>query len=538
MYHHQFQGGVPYFLQWMGTMWSYSMLSTNRHLPPQIPAIALGEYGDNFGQDMEYFGCGWETSSLVSGEPQASGQYTWWHAERDHGDGATDARIPVFAVHGVNDNAARVAALDWFHEREGGFPAETETVCNKRGTRCREVVTEPAITDKLWLGQWDHGSGCRPTRRGIQWTYALHAWFDHHLIQNGVDTGPSVEVFLGDGTFEEVKAGARTEILTADSWPGSPNMLRLWPNADGGLNTSPAGPGGSVSFTGDALGFNSPKSTDGATFSTEPLTENVVLAGLPKLQLSASVTTPRVHLIANLFDESPDGEWRRISQFALNPELRTGLSTPKLVVPGQRYDMEPEGFAMGHHLRAGHKLVLRVTTSDPDKVPTFAADPNVTVFTGKDATSVAVPVVESPALVADDVPLTLEEEGVPSGPAQPAITEQATTGAPGAGVRTPDVTSTFVEFDVEEGFDNARMVTEATPEQSADLDLYLQGRQPDGSWSGDMASGASGSLTSETLSTDRLAPGRYRIEIHNWAGPPANPTTVVIEFFNQAGEPG
>ncbi len=48
---------------------------------------------------------------------------------------------------------------------------------------------------------------------------------------------------------------------------------------------------------------------------------------------------------------------------------------------------------------------------------------------------------------------------------------------------------------------------------------------------------ASGSLTSETLSTDRLAPGRYRIEIHNWAGPPANPTNVVIEFFNQAREP-
>src|SRR5688572_32304478 len=26
-----------------------------------------------------------------------------------------------------------------------------------------------------------HGSGCCPTRRGIQWTYALHAWFDKQL---------------------------------------------------------------------------------------------------------------------------------------------------------------------------------------------------------------------------------------------------------------------------------------------------------------------------------------------------------------------
>ena len=57
--------------------------------------------------------------------------------------GARDAEIPVFAVHGVNDNAARVAALDWFLDRRRS-------------------------SDKLWLGQWDHGSGCCPNRRGDQ----------------------------------------------------------------------------------------------------------------------------------------------------------------------------------------------------------------------------------------------------------------------------------------------------------------------------------------------------------------------------------
>ena len=53
--------------------------------------------------------------------------------------------------------------------------------------------------DKLWLGQWDHGSGCCPTRRGIQWTYALHAWFDKQLAQRKVETGPPVELFMSDG---------------------------------------------------------------------------------------------------------------------------------------------------------------------------------------------------------------------------------------------------------------------------------------------------------------------------------------------------
>jgi hypothetical protein len=101
--------------------------------------------------------------------------------------------------------------------------------------------------------------------------------------------------------------------------------------------------------------------------------------------------------------------------------------------------------------------VLRVTTSDPDKVPTFAADPNVTVFTGPRATSVRVPVVASPTLVADDVPFSIAED-VPLGPAQPSIATSVTTGAPGAGVREPGVTSTMYEFDVRDGFDNARMV--------------------------------------------------------------------------------
>ena len=100
------------------------------------------------------------------------------------------------------------------------------------------------------------------------------------------------------------------------------------------------------------------------------------------MDLVASVTSPRVHLIGTLYDESPDGERRRISQFAINPELRVGVATPKPVIPGQLMEMQPPGFAMAHDLREGHRLALRFTTSDPDKVPTFAVDPLVTIATG------------------------------------------------------------------------------------------------------------------------------------------------------------
>jgi predicted acyl esterase len=500
MYEHQFQAGVPYFLQWAGPIEAYEQIAIERKLPG----------GDDFGTNLEDTGCGLPNSAAVAGEDQLSGRYSDWHLVRDWEEGATEADIPVFLVHGVNDNAARVAAMEWFTRRGG------------------------RAGDKLWLGQWDHGSDCCPNRRGIQWTYALHAWFDKQLAQRNVDTGPPVELFMSDGTFEGARGGDRAEVLTSSRWPGQPQRLTFHPTADAGLGRDAPSENGSVSFAGDSRGFIAPEETDGATFRTAPLSEDLVLAGQPTLELAASVSSPRVHLIANLFDESPDGDWRRISQCAINPELRDGLTQRQLVVPGERYDMQPPCFAMAHHLRAGHRLVLRVTTSDPDKVPLFAQDVQVSVYTGPGATSVDVPAVPSATLYPDTVPLT-EEQVVAPGPAQAPVTGSVTTLAPGAGTRIEGVTSQYVAFEVPAGVDNAKAVVQATPSLPADLDLYLQRRTADGSWGGDIASGASGELTGESMTTTRLGAGTYRIEVHNWAGPAANQVAVRATFYNSAG---
>ncbi|MDP3968799.1 MAG: CocE/NonD family hydrolase [Nocardioides sp.] len=505
MYDHQFQAGVPYFLQWAGPMFAYEQLALERDLPG----------GEHFGQKVEETGCGLPNSSLTAGEAQLSGQYTAWHAERDWRAGATASDVPVFMVHGVNDNAARVAGIEWFTQRGG------------------------RAGDKLWLGQWDHGSGCCPTRRGIQWTYALHAWFDKQLAQRPVDTGPAAEMFLSDGTFQGSRTGDRTQILVDSQWPpSSQQMLDLFPTSGNTLDTARPDSSGSQSFSGDPRGFTDPQGTGGVDFATAPMQDDTLLAGQPLLDLVASFSAPRVHLIGTLYDESPDGARRRISQFAINPELRHGTSTPALVVPGTRYEMEPPGFAMAHNLRAGHKLVLRFTTSDPDKVPTFAADPNVSIFTGPNGTALQVPVVAAPTVVDDTVPLTLTDSGEAPvvGDAQP---EQKASVTPAAGgpERTP-LTVEYHEFDVLEGFDNAKLLASAVPSMSADIDLYLQRQAADGTWSSDLASGATGSLTEEALTYATPAPGRYRLEVHNWAGAPATRVDLTLTFLNSAGEPG
>jgi uncharacterized protein len=506
MYHHQFQAGVPFFLQWAGPIEAYEQLAIERKLPG----------GDDFGNNMQETGCGLPNSSATAGESQLSGAYSAWHAQRDHEEGVTTAPIPIFLVHGVNDNAARITAADWFntrHERNlGRF-------------------------DKAWIGQWDHGSGCCPTRRGIQWTYALHAWFDKWLAGRAVSTGPKVEVFMSDGTFAEARSGDRDEVFTSDRWAIEDTPLRFWAAGGGQLQDEPPSGENSASFTGDPSGANDPQATGGVEFVTGALQQDLVIVGEPKMRLVSSTTAPRVHLIANLYDESPGGDRRRITQFAINPELREGLATPQPATPGERYVLDPPGFTMGHHLRAGHKLVLRVTTSDPDKVPLFAVDPQVTVFTGHDGTSVDVPVIPSAALYPDTVPLSLGTPVEP-GEAQSTIEGSATPTLPGAGQRQAGLTSAFFEFDVEPNKDNATTEILATPAAPADIDLYLQKRNADGSWTGDVGAGASGSLTDEVMRLANLQPGRYRVEVHNWAGPPANTVDLKITFFNSAGEPG
>ncbi len=383
MYEHQFQGGVPYLLQWAGPYIGYPPLTIERHLPVGLAGVGSGNGGDNLGNDMEYFGCGLTAFPAVDGlqqlnaVDQLSGRYAPWHGERDFRAAAARNPIPVFVVHGINDHAARVGSLDWFLRRG-------------------------RATDKFWLGQWGHGSGCCPNQRDYQWTMALHAWFDKQLQSRDVDTGPPVEIFLADATEQDAIEGSRTQIYTAKKFPVAARKLSLYPYASGALSSTRPDTAGSRSFYGDPLtvaagpGFGSE-----AMFRTDKLGRDMLLLGMPKLSLVASVTMPRVSLLATLYDESPDATLRRLGQFALNPELRDGLDKTRVVVPGKKYVMDPPGTTLAHNLRKGHRLVMNVTTSEFDKVPIYFLDPHVEVFTGPGETVLQVPVVDRPTYYKD-----------------------------------------------------------------------------------------------------------------------------------------
>ncbi|HEV3475444.1 MAG TPA: CocE/NonD family hydrolase [Actinomycetota bacterium] len=537
MYDHQFQAGVPYNLQWVGPMYAYEALAIQRDMPPGAPAppLSSGPTGDNWeNKPNPQFGCGMQNSALTAGSGQVTGQYEQWHALRDWSDGAAKANIPIFMVHGVNDNAARIPAAEWFFA--------------DRGMRAG---------DKVWIGQWDHGStngrcggiyGFRvlhPTCRFDQFQYALHAWFDKHLMRRNVDTGPAVEVFLNGRAPMSVTQVVHPEkvggpVFTAKGW-GSPDAIQsLYLDAsDMSLDfAAPAAPA-SKTFGTTANGVLAHVGQGTLTFESEPLAQDTLFLGVPEMQLNASVSTGQIqHLTVTLLRKGQNAEGATVREpmnyCAIQPQLRNGVKTVAPVIPGQEMGLDTQCFTMAHWVPAGQSLVVEVSTRTPHHA-TFGSDRNITIYTGPEKSHYSLPIA-SGARLYNDVRLheTYPVEP-PPGPAQPGIEGQVVVPAPGAGNKAEPITAAGFEFDIKEGYDNARMDILATPLTPADLDLYLQ-KQADGGWT-DITAGESGDLDKEVLTAGRLPTGHYRVLVHNWAGGPTL-TDLEIAFFNRDGQEG
>ena len=407
MYDHQFNKGVPWLLQWVGPMVAYEGLALIRDLPPGFnePVLTGGATGDNWanGPNPEA-GCGMQNSSLVAGSGQATGQYEGWHAERDWRQGAAVADIPIFMVHGVNDNAARIPAAEWFFAN--------------RFDRKR---------DKVWLGQWDHGSTngrcgapnnariSHPNCRLDQWQYALHAWFDKHLMQRGVDTGPPVEVFLNAENTQNIVTPRNpstwgTKVFAAKTWKDYPTV-ELYPDASD-MSLGFEAPEGDASATyqgADAITVLAAASKVhvGANlqFTSEPLAEDTLFMGLSELLMRASVVgAQRANITATLFRIGPDGVREPMNFCAINPLQREGVETLAPVVPGLVMDLPMQCFTMAHWVPAGQRIVLEFSTTTPHHA-SIGAEPAITVHTGPEQTVYELPEVQGFKTLFEDVPL-------------------------------------------------------------------------------------------------------------------------------------
>jgi predicted acyl esterase len=223
-----------------------------------------------------------------------------------------------------------------------------------------------------------------------------------------VDTGPALEAFINDGTNDGESIDGQAEAIVGSRWP-IPDVRQISFSATPDNKLAEGGAeDGQLTFEGDASGF-SDRYDGGVDFVTEPLAQDVVVAGVPTLDVALTQTVERMHLVATIYQETADGAKRRISTCAMNPELRDGIDKISPVLP-VRMAVSPPCFTTAHRFKAGTRIGLKVNTSDPDHAPTFSAAPIVVVHTGAEGTKVTLPVLESASSVFKDT-INLEAEG-------------------------------------------------------------------------------------------------------------------------------
>jgi uncharacterized protein len=427
--------------------------------------------------------------------------------------GAKGSDVPLFLTQGLTENNTVSDGTAQYLQKHSGY-------------------------ERAWLGPWDHVRGNETEADGTLkmgragWFDEVMRFYDKFLKgQRPAVKDPMIAVQTNDGV-----------------WRGEDS----WPPADSTGYTSELLPG---AYSDDASG--SVTGSDGVWTISPPLPYDAHLSGSGRAIVDVSSPLPRANLVVDVYDlEEDEGEWtgplisRQGHMIYTNGEVPLNLWSADWKIP------------------AGHRIGVRITDANSDwwtNVPTMQ---DVTVYGGEvtlpflsrfrkktiqgdpgtqldgylsETTTVPPETVagsESDSFVLPPKMAGWKPSTTTAGPAQPPVEGTVTTKAPGAGQRIDGVTSEFIEFDVDPAYDNAKMKGVATPTLPADLDLYLQRQEHDGSWS-DFRDGTNGGdLDGETIGARRLTAGHYRLEVHNWAGPPGNQIDVVLTFLNSAGVPG
>ena len=198
---------------------------------------------------------------------------------------------------------------------------------NTKPTNIFDVYSKLKGPKRAWFGQWDHVRGNEDMLVGREgFMDEAMNWFDHYLKGKPLKKLPKHEIQDGDGLW-------RTEAS--------------YPPADAVGRTMPIKPGSYADERGNSA--NAP--TNGFWTVSQPAPHDVRLAGLTKLTVEATTSSPLGgNLVGLLYDVAPDGSSRLITRGAYKLPA-SGTTT---------FEMWPADWK----LPKGHRLALQLSAED------------------------------------------------------------------------------------------------------------------------------------------------------------------------------
>jgi predicted acyl esterase len=255
---------------------------------------------------------------------------------------------------------------------------------------------------KLIMGPFGHGQlagGLSYPESGSLAGFAdvEKRWFDHWLKgeENGIMDEPAVRYYMM-ASAEKDAISPKNQWIEAASWPPSSSPQRLYLHGNGALSLTapveqgaptiyPADPANPVPTKGGAnlggeLGPMDQRvigdRPDYLRFTSEPLEEDVVVAGHIEVELWAATDGPDTDFMVKLVDVYPDGYEATILDNPLRARYRFGRSSAadvKMMTPGQPEKLTIDLWSTAQTFEKGHRIAVHVSSSN---YPRFEVNPN------------------------------------------------------------------------------------------------------------------------------------------------------------------
>ncbi len=235
-------------------------------------------------------------------------------------------------VHSLPDSAYPGPNLDWLHEMTRFFDYWLKGEANG-------VMDEPPLT--IFLREYS-----QPEPFPRQWNGHWHSEAAYPIERREERV-----LYLGEGIL--TGQGSRgAEEQERDNYPHRPTLGTHGPLCWG----AGAAPNG---LARDLR----PDEALSLTYTSEPLTEPLVVIGFPEAILHLSCTAPVAHVVIRLADVAPDGPSSLVSMGILNLTHRQSHTDPQPLTPGEIYEIKVTLKATGYCFLPGHRLRLSVASA-------------------------------------------------------------------------------------------------------------------------------------------------------------------------------